>query len=173
MLSSALEGLGPELFWGCSCLASCHSTDRCSHSFISLVCAWTQHTFRLGQEHWSLWRQSDAPVGHHRRASDTSRAFLLWGPTDFSFSEWSGGEGTRVSLDPAHMELSRKREGEERPTRVKSGETERCEDRFRASKITGIKGTILSWWLYGIESGRRVQELFRDHRSLWRGEGQL
>lgn len=100
-----------------------------------------------------------APVGHHRRASDTSRAFLLWGPMDFSFSEWSGGEGTQMSLDPAHMELSRKRESEERPTRVKSGETERCEDRFRASEITGIEGTILSWWLYGIESGRRFQEL--------------
>lgn len=98
-----------------------------------------------------------APVGHHRRASGTSRAFLLWGPTDFSFSEWSGGEGTRISLDPAHMELWRKRESEERPTRVKSGETERCEDRFRASKIMEIEGAILSWWLYGTESGRRFR----------------
>lgn len=102
-----------------------------------------------------------APVHCHRRASDASRAFLLQGPTDFSFSEWSGGEGAWISLDPSHVELSRERESEERPTRVKSGETERCEGRFRASRVMGIEGAILSWWLYGIESGRWFHELFR------------
>ena len=54
------------------------------------------------------------------------------------------------------MELLRERESEERPTGVKSGETEVRGKRFRAAKMMEVEGTNLSWRLYAVESRKLV-----------------